>query len=984
MFNIKEIHFEDSIEKDLLNSGFLQANRTDFNAQYAIDETNFWAFLHDSQQEKLDDFIRLNPNDWQRKILARFDNIAKTKGILEILKNGLQVGNITLDFFYVPPLANSPAKIAELFSKNRFSVMRQVPYSIKKNETVDMAIFVNGLPFATMELKNEWTGQSVKDSKNQYCGRDLSQTLFMPARTLVHFAVDSENVYMTTKLAGANTSFLPFNKGNNNGKGNPINENGFKTAYLWQEILQKTSITNIILHFVRLEFDKKYKNDLNKATLYFPRYHQLDVVKKLTNDVLENGVGKRYLIQHSAGSGKSNSITWLGFHLIEMYQENNDKPIFDSVIVVTDRKVLDKQISDNIKAFSSVKNIIAHADKSSDLKTALENGKRIIITTIQKFPFIVDGIADLSEKQFAVIIDEAHSSQSGSAHDNMNRAMGDNNTNETQDAQDLIVSAMQSRKMKNNASYFAFTATPKNSTLEKFGEKHLSNNPNDEPVFKPFHLYSMKQAIEEGFILDVLKNYTTYQSFYEIQKTIEENPEFDKKKAQSRLKSFVEKSNHSINIKAQIMITHFMDRVVKTKRLKGKAKAMVITQNIEMAIRYYHAITKILDEKGNPFKVMIAFSGEKMVEGITYTESQINGFDDNKTKEKFDTDEYRILVVANKYLTGFDQPKLCAMYVDKPLAGVLCVQALSRLNRSSSKYGKTADDLFVLDFFNDVKDIQTAFEPFFTETELLGETDINILYDLQNALDETGVYEFDELNHFVERLFNGADMAELSSLNQICADRFNQDLDWEREQKVDFKIKAKQFVKVYNQMASIIAFENAEWEKRYWFYKLLIPKLNVADDDSVIDDLLEKVDLNSYALAITQDEHNIQLSDETGTFEPSNSTMHGTHDDDKEKDVLDNIVKTFNERWFANWGNTPEERKVRFVAIIEGIKQHKDYQDKYLAIQDPMMKSEIFNEIVKAVMRNRREQEMDIYKQFRTDSAFQKSLIGDLERVMAN
>lgn len=981
MFNTKEIHFEDSIEKDLLEQNFIQANRTNFNAQYAIDETNFWAFLHDSQQDKLDDFIRLNPNDWQRKILARFDNIAKTKGILEIFKNGLQVGNITLDFFYVPPLANSPQKIAELFLKNKFSIMRQVPYSIKTNETVDMAIFINGLPFATMELKNEWTGQTVKDSMSQYRQRDLTQTLFMPARTLVHFAVDSENVYMTTKLAGANTVFLPFNKGNNNGKGNPINENGFKTAYLWQEILQKTNIANIILHFVRLEFDEKYKNALNKATLYFPRYHQLDVVKKLTSDVLENGVGKRYLIQHSAGSGKSNSITWLAFHLIEIYRQNNDKPVFDSVIVVTDRKVLDKQISDNIKAFSSVKNIIAHADKSSDLKTALENGKRIIITTIQKFPFIVNGISDLSDKKFAVIIDEAHSSQSGSAHDNMNRAMGENH-DEISDAQDLIVSAMQSRKMKNNASYFAFTATPKNTTLEKFGEKQSPNNPDDKPIFKPFHLYSMKQAIEEGFILDVLKNYTTYQSFYEIKKNIEENPEFDKKKSQSRLKSFVEKSEHSIGVKADIMLNHFMDRVVRTKRLKGKAKAMVVTQNIEMAIRYYHAITKILDEKGNPFKAMIAFSGEKMVDGVNYSESQINGFNDNKTKEYFDNDDYRILVVANKYLTGFDQPKLCAMYVDKALAGVLCVQALSRLNRSSSKYGKTADDLFILDFFNKVEDIQKAFEPFFTKTELLGETDINVLYDLQNDLDETGIYEFDELNHFVERLFNGADTAELSSLNQMCADRFNIDLNWEREQKVDFKIKAKQFVKVYNQMASIIAFENIEWEKRYWFYKLLIPKLNVADDESVIDDLLEKVDLNSYALAITQDEHNIKLSDETGVFEPSNQNPHGTHDDDRQKDELDNIVKAFNERWFNDWGNTPEERKVRFVAIVESIRQHKDYQDKYLVIQDPIIRSQIFSDIVKDVMRNRREQEMEIYKQFVKDLAFQKSLIGGLERVV--
>ncbi|OAQ14069.1 DEAD/DEAH box helicase [Bibersteinia trehalosi Y31] len=979
MHHTKEIHFEAAIEQDLLNQGFIQASPSGFNARFALDEANFWAFLSESQADKLADFRRLNPNDWQAKILARLDNVWKREGILHLFKKGLDVDNVHLDLFFVPPLANSPQRVAELFAQNRFSVMRQVPYSTQTNETVDMAVFINGLPFATMELKNEWTGQSTYHAKQQYRHRDNTQALFQPARTLVHFAIDSQEAYMTTKICGNNTFFLPFNRGNQHGKGNPPNPNGFCTAYLWQDVFQKQSIAGIILHFARLEFDDERKKDLSKATLYFPRYHQLDVVRKLVADVAQNGVGKRYLIQHSAGSGKSNSITWLAFHLIEIYGKASEKPVFDSVIVVTDRKVLDKQVSDNIRAFSSVKNIIAHADRAADLKNAMENGKRIIITTIQKFPFIVDGIADMADKKFAVIIDEAHSSQSGSAHDNMNRAMG---AVEESDAQDLILSAMQARKMRHNASYFAFTATPKNSTLEKFGEKQTACTPDNKPIFKPFHLYSMKQAIEEGFILDVLKNYTTYHSFYEVQKSVEENPEFDVKKAQQRLKAFVERTPESIAVKADIMLSHFLDRVVKTKRLKGKAKAMVITQNIETAIRYYQAICQWLDEKGNPFKAMVAFSGEKNVDGVVYTESQLNGFDENKTKAMFDTDDYRILVVANKYLTGFDQPKLCAMYVDKPLAGVLCVQALSRLNRSSPKYGKSADDLFILDFFNKTEDIQAAFEPFYTETELEGETDIHILYDLQYELDEAGVYELDEVSHFVARFFAGAEMAELQTLNQVCANRFNQELGWEHDQKVDFKIKAKQFVKVYNQMASIIAFENREWEKRYWFLKLLIPKLNVADDEKVIDDLLEKVNLSSYALAISEKEHAIVLSDETGTFTPSNRTVHGTHEDDEERDELDNIIKTFNARWFDGWGDTPEERKIRFVAVMEKIQQHKDFESKYLAIQDPALRQVIFSDIVKEVMRNRREQEMEIYRQFMRDDSFQRSLIADLQRAV--
>ena len=388
-------------------------------------------------------------------------------------------------------------------------------------------------------------------------------------------------------------------------------------------------------------------------------------------------------------------------------------------------------------------------------------------------------------------------------------------------------------------------------------------------------------------------------------------------------------------------------------------------------------------QKGNPFKAMIAFSGEKMVDGNLYSESQINGFSDSETKEHFDSDEYRLLVVANKYLTGFDQPKLCAMYVDKPLTGVLCVQALSRLNHSSSKYGKKAEDLFILDFFNEACDIQVAFESFYTQTELLGETDINILHDLQAELDDAGVYELDEVVHFVKGLFAGADMAELQALNQVCVGRFNTMLNWERRQKVEFKIRAKQFVKVYNQMASIIAFENLEWERRYWFLKLLIPKLNVTEEEAVIDELLQKVDLSSYALAITEDEHKIKLSDDTGTFTPNNSNVHGVHEEGKEKDSLDEIVKQFNERWFDGWGDTPEERKIKFITVVEKVKQHKDFESKYLTTLDPMLRHSIFSDIVKDVMRERREQEKSIYKQFVKDSSFQTAFLQDLERAVA-
>jgi type I restriction enzyme R subunit len=436
--------------------------------------------------------------------------------------------------------------------------------------------------------------------------RDATQPLLQFGRALVHMAVDTDEVFMASKLVGPATFFLPFNKGHNNGEGNPPNPNGHKTAYLWEEVFQPASLAGIVQHFVLLE--GKASDPLAKKSLIFPRYQQLDVVRRLLDHASTNGVGHSYLIQHSAGSGKSNSITWAAYQLIETYPKSTslpgarglDQPLFDSVIVVTDRRLLDKQLRDNIKDFSEVKNIVAPALRSADLKAALENGKKIIITTIQKFPFIIDGISDLSDKRFAVIIDEAHSGQSGQAHDNMNRAMGAGEVDpDEDDPQDRILAAMQSRKMRGNASYLAFTATPKATTLEKFGEQQPDGS------FKPFHLYSMKQAIEEGFILNVLANYTSYKSYYEIQKSVEENPLFDTKKAQKKLRAYVERSQHTINTKAEIMLDHFIPQIVNTKKLRGKAKGMIITQSIEAAIRYYKAVTKLLDAQGNPFKALL-------------------------------------------------------------------------------------------------------------------------------------------------------------------------------------------------------------------------------------------------------------------------------------------------------------------------------------------------------------------------------------------
>ncbi|MEF1260085.1 type I restriction endonuclease subunit R [Vibrio harveyi] len=919
---------KEGLSQQSLGAGYFIGAASDFNMQYAIDERFFWQFLQKTQEVELAKLQKNNPSDWQRKLLERFDRLIKKHGILHLLKKGLSVDDAHFNLLYPAPLASSSEKVKQNFADNVFSCTRQVRYSMANPlQEIDMVLFINGIPLITLELKNAWTGQTARyHGQKQYRDdRDATQPLLTFGRCLVHMAVDTDEVYMTTKLSGGSTFFLPFNKGHNLGQGNPPNPSGHKTAYLWQEVFTKESLANIIQHFVRL--DGSSKDPLPKRTLFFPRYHQLGVVRKLVDHAAQHGVGQTYLIQHSAGSGKSNSITWAAYQLIETYPASSDvaggksleQPLFDSVIVVTDRRLLDKQLRDNIKEFSEVKNIIAPANKSSELKQALENGKKIIITTIQKFPFIIDGIADLSDKRFAVIIDEAHSSQSGSAHDNMNRAMGKSEVEEAEDAQDKILQAMKSRKMRGNASYLAFTATPKNST----------------------------------------------------------------KKAQKKLRAYVERSQQTIDTKAEIMLEHFVPHVVNAKKLKGKGKGMVVTQNIETAIRYYKAIKRILEEQGNPFKVAIAFSGTKEVDGIEYTEADINGFAESDTKDMFDTDEYRLLVVANKYLTGFDQPKLCTMYVDKKLASVLCVQTLSRLNRSAPKWGKKTEDLFVLDFFNSVEDIQSAFDPFYTATSLSQATDINVLHELKDEMDDVGVYEWYEVEDFVTRYFKNEDAQTLSPIIDVAAARFDHELELEAEAKVDFKIKAKQFVKIYGQMASIMPYEMVSWEKLFWFLKFLIPKLKVEDPDAdAIDELLDSVDLSSYGLQRVKLNHSIKLSDQEAELDPQNPNPRGAHGGEKETDPLDEIIRTFNERWFQGWSATPEEQKVKFVNIAESIRNHPDFESKYKNNPDPHNRDLAFEKMLKEIMLQRRKDELELYKLFAGDSAFKASWTQSMQRMV--
>lgn len=980
-------------------NGYYIGMANDFNARLAIDEMRLFDFLETTQKEEL---AKLQKQaDWKLKLLERIDRMVKKYGIIRLYRKGLDVDDAHFTLLYPLPLASSSQTIKDNFEQNQFSVTRQVCYSLSNTgEEMDMVLFVNGLPFATMELKNHWTGQNAKvHGQNQYkYKRDTAQPLLNFGRCIVHFAVDTDEVYMTTKLNGDNTFFLPFNLGNNFGKGNPTNAFGHKTAYLWKEVFSRASIANIIQHFVR--FDGKDTDTLAKKNLYFPRYHQLDVVRKIIADASQKGTGQTYLIQHSAGSGKSNSITWAAYQLIETYPATDTlpgskgvaNPLFDSVIVVTDRRLLDKQLRENIREFSEVKNIVAPAYSSQDLKAALESGKKIIITTIQKFPFIVEGIADLSDRRFAVIIDEAHSSQSGLAAGKMNQAMGGSNDDDDNDPQDKILEALRNRKMKGNASYLAFTATPKPDTLERFGTLQADGK------FKPFHLYSMKQAIEEGFILDVLANYTTYKSYYEIEKSIADNPLFDTVKAQKKLKAYVERDEQTIATKADIMLEHFISKLVNTKKLKGKAKAIVATQSIESAIRYYFALKELLNKRGNPFKIAIAFSGAKKIKGIEYTEEGLNdfpaaldlakptdpGYISDKIARYFNMDDYRILVVANKYLTGFDQPKLTAMYVDKKLQGVIAVQALSRLNRSADSLGKKTEDLFILDFYNSTEDIKQSFDPFYTATSLSKATDINVLHELKERLDEVGVYEWAEVEDFVDKYFKGLEADKyLSPIIQIAEERFNHGLELEEKAKADYKIKAKQFVKIYGQMASIMPFEMPQWEKLFWFLKFLIPKMIIKDpQQDALDELLNSVDLSSYGLERVKLNANIGLDATETELDPQNPNPRGAHGNDTEEDPLDLIIKSFNERWFQGWEATPDEQRVKFVNLAAKMKEHPDFKEKYEENTDFQTKELAFNKMFDEVMGKQRRTELDLYRLLSQDASFKIAMKDTLKRML--
>ncbi|NPV06324.1 MAG: type I restriction endonuclease subunit R, partial [Syntrophaceae bacterium] len=789
------------------------------------------------------------------------------------------------------------------YEQNRFTVTRQLRYSRDETQrALDLVLFINGLPVFTFELKNRLAKQTVHDAIEQYRrDRNPREKLFELGRCVAHFAVDDNEVWFCTHLAGKASWFLPFNKGWNDGAGNPPNPQGLKTDYLWREILTRESLTDILENYAQLVDEKDLKTGKKRRRQIFPRYHQLDVVRKLLADAAAHGVGRRYLIQHSAGSGKSNSIAWLAHQLIGLAKDG--RPVFDSIIVVTDRRILDQQIRDTVKQFAQVSATVGHAEHSGDLRRFIESGKKIIVTTLQKFPFILDEIGNEHRgRRFAIIIDEAHSSQGGRTSAKMSMALSEAGAeDEDETFEDQINRLMEARKLLPNASYFAFTATPKNKTLEMFGEP--DPQPDGTVKHRPFHSYTMKQAIQEGFILDVLAHYTPVKSYYKLIKTIEDDPEFDVKKAQKKLRRFVENHEYAIRLKAEIMVDHFHEQVIAKGKIGGQARAMVVTGSIERAIQYFHAFKAYLAERKSPYRAIVAFSGEHEYGGQQVTEASLNGFPSNQIADKIREDPYRFLICADKFQTGYDEPLLHTMYVDKVLSGVKAVQTLSRLNRAHPQ----KHDTFVLDFVNDPETIRKAFEPYYRTTILADETDPNKLHDLKAALDGYQVYAPEQVDELVRLYLSGADRDQLDPILDACVATYMEHLD--EDGQVDFKGKAKAFLRTYNFLSSILPYTNAEWEKLSIFLEFLVPKLPAPKEEDLSKGILEAVDMDSYRVE-KQASMRIALPDADAEIEPV-PTVGGGHKPEPELDRLSNIIKAFNDQ-FGNipWTDADRVRKL--------------------------------------------------------------------------
>ena len=939
----------------LTGNGWLPGDPQDYERAHCVDLSHLSAFLSATQPETEATLALGADSATRRKFLDRLKQEIGKHGIIDVLRKGVHHGPNEVTLFYgTPTPGNTQAE--ERYRQNRFSVTRQLRYASNQQLSLDIGLFVNGLPIATVELKNRFTGQTVADAVEQYkTSRSPQEDLFRLGRCAVHFALDDEEVKFCTELKGKASDFLPFNKGKDDGgAGNPVNPGGMKTAYLWEEILTPDGLTDIL---------ENYAQKTNNRQIW-PRYHQLDVVRKLLSDAKENGVGRRYLVQHSAGSGKSNSIAWVARQLIGV--EHEGKPAFDSIIVITDRRVLDRQIDGTIRQFTQVASTVGHADKSGDLRRFIEEGKKIIITTVQKFPFILDDIGnDHRDRRFAIIIDEAHSSQGGKAAGAVAQALGEGHEDEEdQDTfEDQINRLIESKKLLSNASYLAFTATPKNKTLEIFGTP--DPQPDETVRHLPFHNYTMKQAIEEGFIMDVLRNYTPINRYFNVIKSIDDDPRFDSKRARRKLRQYVENHEYAIAQKAAIIVDHFNDSVFVPKKMGGQARAMVVVDGVDRAIRYYNAIRELLHQRELPFRALVAFSGTRKLDDQEVSEALLNGFPESSTADRFQEDPYRILICADKFQTGYDEPLLHTMYVDKHLSGIRAVQTLSRLNRFHPK----KSDTFVLDFMNTTKVIQESFGDYYRTTILSDETDPDKLHDLKGGLDQAQIYSQEEIDDLVEKYLKGEERSTFEPILGQCIERF---VKLTEDEQVRFKGSAKSFTRLYGFLSQILPYTNAGWEKLSIFLNFLIPKLPAPEEQDLSLGILEAVDMETYR---TEKQATVQiaLEDKDAEIEPIQAERGGGVQEPL-IELLSLILDEFNKTWGNSFSN-PDH-------VSEIIKDMPDRVNEDEAYQNAKMNSDKQNARIEhdaalkrqvtAMLRDNTE----LYRKYTEDQAFQDDLNG--------
>ena len=943
-----EQRFEDHIEEHLNQSGYRSLKSSRYDKPLCLIPNETLQFIQDTQPETYQKLERQYGEETSVKLLDRISKQIASRGVLDVLRKGVKDRGCDFKLTYFQPSSGMNPDHKTLYAQNRFSLIRQLHYSQRNEKSLDMVLCLNGLPLVTMELKNSLTGQTVIDAEKQYrTDRDPREPLFQFKRCLVHFAVGNEKVSMTTHLQGDKTRFFPFNKGIEN----PVNPKGHKTAYLWEDILHPDNLMVLINDFIHEQettekvYDDKTKmvKDEKHSVLVFPRYHQLDVIRQLKAAIVAEDVGHNYLIQHTTGSGKSNSIAWLAHLLTHLYRSPTDtNRIFDSIIVVTDRRVLDKQLRETIKQVAQVDGVVHAVDQTSaQLKDFLESGKDIIISTIQKFSVIAEEIGKLKSKHFAVIIDEAHSSQTGESARNLRLSLSqgielgvtEDNAEEVSDIDAEILEVMEQRRMQDHISYFGFSGTPKNKTLELFGRK------NEEGTFVPFHTYSMRQSISEGFTLDVLQNYTTFKRYFELVKSVPEDKEYEKARTLRALTNYVDLQHHSIKTKTRIILEHFTSRTEKT--IEGKGRAMLVTPSRLHCVRYKQEFDKQMREMGLPYGCLVAFSDtvHDTDNGVDYTENSMNALPPSTSiADSFKDPNYRILIVASKFQTGFDEPLLQTMYVDKRLDGLQCVQTLSRLNRVAT--GKT--DTLVLDFVNEPEQVQEAFQQYYQTTKLAEETDQNRLYDLQNQLEGFDLYDEGSIDQFCRIFYDATQPYEL--LQGVIDDVVERWRALETDDREEFRSTLQSYIRLYGYISQLITFTDVALEKLYVFGRSLNKKLPKRDHPD-LQDVLASVDLDSFRVQRTHEELQLSLEAEDSEVEGIRSEVAPMRD--PEQDFLSNIIENLNNAHQTHF--TPED-KVDIATIRRKVKENEELRQVIEGDNTETNKRYKFDQVVEDIL----------------------------------